>query len=360
MMIEQQVISDLAIPPGEYLEEVLEELGLNQADLARRMGRPSQAINEIIKGEKAITPETSIQLEKVLGVPAYIWAGLESEYRLIKASQAESEKAKEEEALLQNFPYLELSKLGLVDKSRDALTKVQNLRRFFGVASLFNLSGIKEYSPAFRQTANDGMSHEALASWLRAGHVVAEKIECENYSREKLLSKLPDIRRLTMESSVNTFFSELKSILTSCGVALVVIPHFKKTYTTGATFWLKKEKAVVMMSLRGSWADIFWFSLFHELGHVLLHGRRITFLENGASDPAWKKQEGEADKFAQETLIPPKEFEDFKDRYDFTASSIRTFAESIGIAPGIVTGRLLHENVLPYTSNFWRNRYKWG
>ena len=81
MMTEAHFMSDLAIPPGEYLAEVLTELGLNQAELARRMGRPAQAINEIIKGEKTITPETSIQLEKVVGVPAHIWSRLESEFR---------------------------------------------------------------------------------------------------------------------------------------------------------------------------------------------------------------------------------------------------------------------------------------
>jgi len=359
MITEPQIVSDLAIPPGEYLEEVLEDIGLNQAELARRMGRPSQAVNEIIKGEKAITPETSIQLEKVLGVPAYIWAGLESEYRLIKASQLEAEKAKEEEELLVNFPYLELSKLDLVEKTRSALMKVQNLRRFFGVASLFNLEGVREYSPAFRQSTNNDINHEALAAWLRAGAVIANKSECKKYSKDTLLSKIPDIRELTLEEEPNEFFPKLKLILQQCGVALVVIPHFKKTHTTGATFWVKKEKAVIMMSLRGSWADVFWFSLFHELGHILLHDKRRTFLENGVPSSEWKKQENEADEFSQKTLIPMKRFQAFKQGCDYSGSSIKSFAKSIGIAPGIVAGRLQHEKLLPYSSHIGRVRYKW-
>lgn len=358
-MTEPQITSDLAIPPGEYLEEVLEDIGLNQAELARRMGRPAQAINEIMKGEKAITPETSIQLEKVLGVPAYIWAGLESEYRLIKASQVETEKAREEEFLLEQFPYLELSKLGLVEETRNALTRVQNLRRFFGVASLFNLDGVKKYSPAFRQSTNNDINHEALATWLRAGAVMASKVECKKYYKEGLISNISDIRALTLEEEPSDFFPKLKFILQQSGIALVVIPHFKKTHTTGATFWETKDKAVIMMSLRGSWADIFWFSLFHELGHILLHNKRTTFLENGASDPARKKQEDEADNFAQKTLIPIKEFQIFKQRRIFSGSSIKSFANRIGIAPGIVTGRLHHEKCLPYTVHIGRIKYKW-
>lgn len=359
MMIESQTRSDLAIPPGEYLEEVLEEMELNQAELARRMGRPAQTINEIMKGEKAITPETSIQLENVLGVPAYIWAGLESEYRLIKASQAEAEKAKKEESLLVKFPYLDLSKQGLVEKTRDPLSKIQNLRRFFGVASLFNLQGVKQYSPAFRQSTKNDINHEALATWLRAGSVMASEIECEKYSKDILLSNISAIRALTLESEPNEFLPKLKLILKQCGVALIVIPHFKKTHTTGATFWESEDKAVIMMSMRGSWGDIFWFSLFHELGHILLHNKRTTFLENGASDPTWKIQEDEADRFAQKTLIPAKEFQEFKQNMDFSSLSIKSFANRIGIAQGVVTGRLHHEKCLPYTFHAGRIRYKW-
>lgn len=359
MMTEPQIVSDLVIPPGEYLEEVLEELGINQAELARRMGRPPQAVNEIIKGEKAITPETSIQLERVLGVPAYLWASLESEYRLIKATQIETEKAQEEESILECFPYLELSKLGLVEKTRNALDKVQNLRRFFGVASLFNLKSVKEYSPAFRQSVNNDINHNAIAAWLRSGAVLSESIKCDDYDEKSLLSNLESIRELTRERDPKVFFPKLQNLLASWGIALVVIPHFKKTYTTGATFWVKKNKAVIMMSLRGSWADIFWFSLFHELGHIILHDKRVIFLENGSSDSDWKQQEDEADEFSQKTLIPHNEFEAFKRRGIFNSLSIAEFAKDIDIADGVITGRLQHEKILPYTSNIGRIRYKW-
>jgi len=358
-MTEPQIVSDLAIPPGEYLGEVLEDIGLTQAELARRMGRPSQAINEIIKGEKAITPETAIQLEKVVGVPAYMWSSLEAEYRLIKASQTEAENAKEEESLLGGFPYLELSKLALVEKTRIPLSKVQSLRRFFGVSSLFNLKGVKEYSPAFRQSNNNGVNHEALASWLRAGAVLANEIDCIRFDKDVLLANLEEIRTLTLKHEPNEFFPELKRILSQSGIALVVIPHFKKTHTTGATFWVKKDKAVIMMSLRGSWADIFWFSLFHELGHILLHDKRHTFLEGRKPSSEWEKQEMEADDFSQKKLIPANEFQVFKSQCVFSESNVREFSQRIGIAPGIVTGRLQHEKLLPYTRHTDRIRYKW-
>ncbi len=359
MMINKQFVSDLAIPPGEYLEEVLEEFGLKQSELARRMGRPAQMVNEIIKGDKAITPETSIQLEKVLGVPAYFWINLESEFRLIKAGQAEAAAALEEQKLLPKFPYSNLAKLGIVGKSNRPLERIQNLRRFFGVASLFNLDGVREYSPAFRQSKNVDVSHEALAAWLRTGTMIAKDIDCKKYSKATLIERLSDLRALTLETDANTFIPKLELILKECGVAFIFIPHFPKTHTTGATFWVEKEKAVLMMSLRGSWGDIFWFSLFHELGHILLHDKRSTFIENGLTDPAWKKQEDEADLFSQNTLIPKNGLKQFLDAYDFSRTGIESFAKRIGVSTGVVTGRLQHEKFLPYTANIGRIRYKW-
>lgn len=358
MTTETIFMSDLAIPPGEYLEEVLEELGLNQAELARRMGRPAQAINEIIKGEKTITPETSLQLEKVVGVPAYIWSQMEAEYQLIKANANERFQAEKEEVLVQKFPYLQLSKLGLVKKTRSKLERVEYLRSFFGVASLFNLEDIREYGPAFRQDSNSEINHLALAAWLRAGSLISKKQECADFSKESLESRIHEIRELTRRTDPKEFFPKLQELLCGCGVALVVIPHFPKTYTTGATFWSGKNRAVVMMSLRGSYADIFWFSLFHELGHILLHDKRLTFLEDGKHHPDRPKQEAEADHFAQVTLIPKEPFEQFLAAGDFSATAVQAFADYIGVGAGIVTGRLQHEGAIGYTNNYGRVRYQ--
>ena len=359
MMTEQAYMSDLAIPPGEYLEEVLEDMGLTQAGLARRMGRPPQAINEILKGEKAITPETALQLEQVVGIPAYFWSNLESEYRLVMAKEAAEKKAEDEIEAASAYPYLEIAKLGLVAKTRKPLDKVKELRKFFGVSSLFHIASVKEYAPAFRPNEKESVSHEALAAWLRAGHIIASEKEVEAYNKIKLREVLAAIRELTFEIEPNKLLRELSDLLANCGIVLVVIPHFSKTYTTAATYWIGKKKAVIMMSLRGSWSDIFWFSLLHEIGHVLLHDKRITFLENGSKDPHYLKQESEADRFSQTTLIPEEEYLDFLEQGIFTPGSIKEFAQGIGIFPGIVTGRLQYNEKLPHTSHPHRVRFKW-
>lgn len=359
MMTNQTYISDIAIPPGEFLSEVLEDIDMTQLELAKRMGRPPQAINEMIKGAKAITPETAIQLEQVVSVPAHVWTGLESEYRLIIAQEEEVSNSKEEINLVPKFPYLELKKIGLVQSTRDSLTKVRELRKFFGVSSLNNLNIVEQYNPAFRLSGNSNASKEAIVSWLRTGGVLSKKIKTVSFSKNKLLTTIPKIRSLTFETNPQVSLLALRDYLAECGVALVVIPHFPKTYVTGATFWESKDKAVVMMSLRGSWGDVFWFSLLHEIAHIILHGKRTVFIEGKVKNEEHKTQEREADEFASNYLIPNKEYMKFTRTLDFSKKAIEKFSQEIGIHGGIITGRLQHDSHLPYTQHHCRVRYKW-
>jgi HTH-type transcriptional regulator/antitoxin HigA len=123
--METNYISDLAIHPGELLEETLEDTGMSQAELANRMGRPKQMINEIIKGKKSITSTTALELEDVLGISSHIWLGLESEYQIVLAKAEELKQMEEESKLIPNFPYAELAKLGFVKATRKAVEKVE-------------------------------------------------------------------------------------------------------------------------------------------------------------------------------------------------------------------------------------------
>lgn len=356
MATETQVHSDLALPPGEYLTEVLDDCGLSQAELARRMGRPAQMVTEIVKGEKAITPETALQLEQVVRVPAHIWTGLEAEYQLVRARQEEEATVKEEAQLAERFPYASLAKLGVVIKTPKRVQKVRELRKFFGVASLHNLEDVHAFAPAFRQATGATASPEAVAAWLRVGALRAREITTEPYDARGLRAALPELRVLTREQPA-VFQLRVKEVLASHGVAFVLLPHLPKTYVHGATFWITSTKAVLMMTIRGKWADIFWFSLFHELGHIMLHGKRDTFIED--SDPNADRVEEEADRFARDTLIPPREYQCFIEQERFDTASIQWFGDHIQIAPGIVTGRLQYDGHLAFNQHVCRERYHW-
>ena len=351
MATEQRIHSDLAIPPGEYLLEVLEEVGMPQAELARRMGRPTQAINEIANGEKAITPETAIQLEQVVGVPAHIWTSLESEFQLVKARQRDNDGLDSEVALASEYPYNELSKQGFVPKTRKRLERVRALRRFFGVASLTFVERLDVYKAAFRTKMTARKLRAVRVAWLRAGANLAGEIEVKPFDRRELKKIVPELRGLTM-ANASQLAGDLRTIFAQAGVAFVLMPHFTGSGINGATFWLNPDKAVLMMSIRGKWADIFWFTLFHEVAHILLHGKRAIFVDtncNQEPDGDWKAQEKEADQFARNTLIPARAFSSFIETEDFSMSAIREFADSLNIHSGIVVGRLQNDRLLGRT-----------
>ena len=361
MATEQGLHSDLAVPPGEYLEEVISELGMTKSELARRMGRPASKLSAVFKGTKAITPDTAMRLEKVVGVPANIWLGLEAEYRLALARKAENDRLTREIKLLTPFRYSKLAELGFVKKLSNRREKVQELRRFFGVASLESVRDVRHYAVAFRvgKAGTAPVKPHAVASWLRMGELRAKEIPCEPFDRVKLESSLDAIRAMTLMKP-EEFQEKLRKLLAECGVALVIAPHFLGTKAHGATFWLQ-DKAVLMLTNRGRWADIFWFSLFHELGHILLHDRRETFIEDEAASSAFKEQEEEADAFAADQLIPTADYERFVERGDFRLESIAQFARDLGIDAGIVVGRLQHDGLLPPNwGNKLRTRYIWA
>lgn len=339
------VMSDLAIPPGEHLEEVLEALGMTKDELARRMGRPASQLSYIYDGRKRITEETAMQLEKVVGVPAHIWLGLESEYRLTKArmeDQKQREGEVQEEAnLVTAFCYNDLVKLGEVPNTRKPVERVHALHRYFGVTSLKLVQETKRYQAAFRCGSSGSRSPEAIAAWLRYGERQAQQNETAPFAPEKLKEVLQDLRSLT-EKTPQEFEPELRARLASCGVALVICPHFPKTSAHGATFRMGGSKAVLMITVRGAWADVFWFSLFHELGHILLHGSTAVIVENGVDD----EREQEADEFAGNLLIPKKEYARFIEREYFRKEDVRAFAGEIGVHPGVVVGRLQHDGLI--------------
>ncbi len=356
MMIRDDIHSDLAIPPGEYLEEVIAELGMTKNELARRMNRPAPKLSAIFTGDKAITPDTALQLEKVVGVPAHIWTGLEAGYRLNLARKQElqeMQKLREETHLIKKFCCSELVKLGFVARMTKPLEKVWELQRFFGVTSLKNISNLKRYQVAFRQ-GKGKRSPEATSAWLRIGELQGQKTESEPFSKEALKNALPTMRSMT-SLLPEKFETQLRRILSDAGVVLVFSPHLPKTYLHGTTFWFDQNKAILMLTIRGSWADIFWFSLFHEIGHLLLHSKQMVFLETDDRENELDKDEQEADQFAANILIPPNDYNAFVRNGLFYPQNIEEFAGNLGIDPGIVVGRLQHDG---HIENSWHNKLR--
>lgn len=357
MRTEDRIWPDIAIPPGETLAETLETLGMSQAELARRADRPVQAINEIIRGVKEITPETALQFERVLGVSAHVWINLDANYRLTKARLAEKERLRSEVSLASKYPYRAMARLGWVARIREPRERVSELLRFFGVVSLRDVP--LPAAAGFRRSTKRDASIEALAAWLRQGERQAQGVETDSFNEARLREAIPEVRSLTRESP-NVFEPRLTEVLAHCGVALVLVPHLPRTYAHGATRWIRRDKALVQMSIRYRWDDIFWFSLFHELGHLLLHGREQIFIEY--TDAVRDEREQQADAFASERLIPSTAYQTFLQRAQRPSKpAVVEFAREQSIAPSIIVGRLQHDAYIPHSHlNHLRARFQWA
>jgi HTH-type transcriptional regulator/antitoxin HigA len=344
---------DYAVPPGETLKETLESLGMTQAQLADRTGRPKKTINEIIKGKAAITAETSLQLERVLGIPAAFWNNLERNYQETLARLREEDKLRSQVEWLKTFPVNALIKAGWIKKAASPVQQLQELLNFFGVAGVAEWSKQWESPQAVyrKSLAHAGNAH-AIAAWLRKGDIEASKMTCQTFDAAAFQKSLEQIRRLTMEPP-EKFQPRLKEACAAAGVAMIFVPELPKTNIFGATRWLTPNKALIQLSLRGKSDDHLWFTIFHEAGHILLHGKKAIFInmgEDGCADGSLKnREELEANRFASDFLIRPKPYKEFVGRAIFDDSSIKSFANEQGIASGIVVGRLQHDMVIPYS-----------
>ncbi len=335
---------DYTVSPGEVLEETLEARGIKKGDFASRCDLSSKTISLIINGKAPVTPETAIMFERVLGVSSLIWLGLESEFSLKKAKKEQENTIAKKIINLKRFPIKELVSRRYIIKTNNKLNVADNLLDFYAVGSFGALDNqINFYSERFRHSPAFKSSPEALSSWIRMAEVYADNIESEPYNRNKFIKALKEIREMTTNSPIECI-PEIKRLLKESGVVFAIIPELKDVHLSGATKWISKNKALMILSLRYKTNDHFWFSLFHEAAHILLHGKKEIFIDEVIVNNTL--EELEANKFASDILISPKQYEKLSG-VRFTKELIVSFASQINVAPGIVVGRLQHDKKIP-------------
>lgn len=332
--------SFIATPPGATIKEQLNERGMSQKEFAARMNMSEKHISKLINGEVQLTQETAVRLEMVLGVPAKFWNNLEAIYRE-KIIKAEAENAMDADAeIAKQFPYSEMAKFGWVPNTRDVKEKVVNLRKYFEVVELSLLGSEQITRIACRRLAITEKGDLALMAWAQEAKLKARAVQTASINIKDLISVVPEIRNMTVLKP-KEFCPRIKKCLADCGIALVFLPHFKGSFLQGASF-IDGNKIVVGLTVRGKDADKFWFSLFHELAHIVLG-------HVGQANGTTEDDEKAADKWSSDTLISFDDFEAFKEEKDYSQKSVLQFAKAQGIAPGIVVGRMQLEGMIKYS-----------
>lgn len=335
--------------PGEVLVEALEERGMTQTELARRMARPLKTISEIANGKAAITAETAIQLERALGMSASFWNGLESRYRESLARDRAKRQLHEHANWIDNFPLSAMQERGLLPRTGTSVELMERLLHFFEVSSPAGWDQQwGELTAAFRASRAHSSSRYALATWLRWGEVLGAQVNVGEYDRDGLINALHEIRAVTRKGVFVAATQRAGKLLSDVGVALVIREELPGMRVSGAARWLRTGQPLIQLSLRYRTDDHFWFSLFHEAGHIAAGGKRMDVVEDvDPAEPSTERSERIADAFARDLLIPASEYRRLVEAGDLSASQIRTFAAGLGIAPGIVVGRLQHDRHLP-------------
>jgi len=341
-----QYVPDYVTPPGETLEEILDSIGMTKAELSDRIGKTPKHVGDIIKHGAPITPQTAMDLEKALGTPASFWNNRERRYRENLARKQERERLRKEVGWLRRFPLAGMIKAGCLNRRESRVEQIEELLRYFGVCSpqqWQKLYGSLE--PAYRRSRAYESKDEAFSAWLRWGELKAREVVCAPYDKDRFKRVLSEIRELTLAAPET--FKKIVELCSKAGVAVVFVPAFPGAPVYGATRWLTPEKAMIQLSLRGKFEDHFWFTFFHEAGHILLHGKKEIFIEMNAAED---EKELEADQFARNFLIPSGAWQKFLVSEEFkSTAAVEEFAAKLGIAPAIVVGRLQHEGRIPHS-----------
>ena len=334
------------VPPGETLVEWLERAEMSQVEFAKRARLTPKHITQVVKGKVGISPEVAIAFERVTSIPARYWAQLDANYQTAKHRITEEDSLLRRIDLVHRFPTKELERRRCIDRTTAEVDKLRALLRFFGVADPDALEDVWLQPAMYRRSKAFEADAGALASWLRLAELQAARIKTARYDVDAARAAIDGMRALSRLPDVH-WIQPLTELCASVGIALVIVKELPGCRVNGATRWISPDKAMIALSLRHRRNDIFWFTLFHELCHLLRHSKRETFVDGtGTIDP---ELEAEADSFAARVLIPPQAAAQLPSLSNL--SEVQSFAEEIGVADGVVVGRMQHDGLIPH--NRW-------
>lgn len=340
--------------PGETVMDYLEFHDWSQRDLARRTGLTPKTISEICNGKAPISPVTALAFEKVFQRPAHFWLNLQRLFEESVARRYDLSRLAQWDDWSRAFPLKEMRRLNFTMPSGRSDTDV--LLNFFGVSSPESWDSVwRSAGVTYRQTRKFKTKEPAVAAWVREAELVAREFELGEFNEQRLRATLGDLRRLTRQRA-DKIMDPVQRLCAPSGVAVVWVPELRNTGISGCARWLSETKALIALTIRYKTDDQMWFTIFHELGHILLHRNKRSFIIDNAAedlsdrvvDPEMQQYEEEANRFAADSLIPPRPLSEFIRKESFTNESIKDFAEQLEIGPGIVVGRLQHDGILEH------------
>lgn len=354
---------DLIIHPGETIADVLEDRNITQAELAARTGVSRAYVNSVISGKKDISSKFAMALEYALDVPKSFWLNLQANYyaELLELNE-EATITEGELAALASMKdvvkYLRQRSLIPVGQTKNAT--VLSLRKAFQISNISNLSSLVA-TGAFRVSAKTNIDPYVMGAWLRLCQIFGERNSIDTSFDLSRINELIFALKSIMLSREADLQKDLSTILSQYGIKFSVVQNFRGAPVHGFISQDKAGAYQMVLTIRGSYADIFWFSLFHELGHIVNGDVSKTSGFIDTTEIFDTEKEAAADKFASEALLDPVCYGAFLNAGDFSILAIKQFAKKQKVMPYIVIGRLQKEKRIPYTwYSDYKLRYKWA
>jgi HTH-type transcriptional regulator / antitoxin HigA len=350
MSIQNQYFPKSVPHPGETLAEKLEEMAMPRNEFALRTGKPEKTIIAVLKGESSITPDMALRFENVTKIPANFWMNHQQGYDVYMARLKRKVVIDEAEAWAKQFPLGDMIKKGWLPPVTTTQEKTAELLAFFGFSNHIAWEDYyfkKQLKVAFRISLAQSNEAYAISAWLRKGELQAAELYANTYSEKKFKEALPKIKSI-MANHPEGFFSQLQKICLEAGVKVVHTPCINKAPISGSTRWLN-DTPFIQLSGRYNRNDSFWFTFFHEAGHILLHGKKDIFLEKVEYSDKDLEKEEEADQFASKWTLTEEEEKEILSALPLREENIKEFAKQFTTHPAIIIGRLQHKKVIPYS-----------
>lgn len=347
-MSNEVIYEDLiAFHPGSYVEDIVDDLNITQTEFAERLGTSPKSISKIINGEEGISKDMANKLSKLTGISNKTWLNLQTEYDL-KVMEIEENKREDEKEVCQLIDFKYFKDNNLIEYKRYSLKdKIEELRKLLNISNLSFLNDFNS-SVSYRNTKAFETKSIVNSNVLLeiASNIARNKSEI-SLDTKKLEKYFPEIKKMTIQNP-DDFYPRLEEILLECGIVLVGLPHLKNANLQGATKKFKNGSVLLLITDRRKDADIFWFSLVHELGHIY----NKDFYSNYEDEDSYAAKESEADRFSQDFFIDSDLYNQFIGESDINRTTILQFADELKINPSILIGRLQYDKLLDYNQYY--------
>ena len=334
---------DLIIHPGETIADVLKERELTQAELAARTGVSTAYVCNVIAGKKDISSNFAMALEYALGVPKSFWLNLQANYEAERLEADKGDTVTDEERSVREMlkdivEYLRQKEMIPAHERKD--DSILSLRKALQISNIANLNQMVP-AGALRLPANEEINPYVLGAWTRLCQIAGSEAAITTKFDKRSIGRLANEIKGVMCGKAADAQQELKAVMGKYGIDFSVMRSFKGAPAQGYISQKKNRIYQVVLTERRDFPAGFWFSLFHEIGHIANGdiGKNVKFIDSGSDSG----REQAADAFADNMLLNPESYKQFVKTGDFSAEAIKTYARSQNVRPYIVIERLQRE-----------------